>query len=419
MPVETPPKKQVSERRRQQNKQAQKNYRKQNREAITYHCSPNNRVWLGDRQRRNLKLLQDIATSGHGFSIGHANKDAQSAELGMDSLRDVHGVYDPSLTRPPLSGYLDLENVENSFDTTDQPSNSILSTVQQHRLFTKSTLPLTPESFDENSVIGHLLEQEDNFLDDETKTQILEGKISLETILKAGLRALSRGGFSETAHSTSYENAEERTSSNAVLRTDKLLVLQNAHNHFTPSLADVRKNHIRMKQVQYVAACIANASSLGVNLTADGCEDMESFFFRENISESAAKNACMSEFEGLRTHLRPCAAQLMHKHHPYIDALPFPTLRERIIKLAYAEELIDEDELCVDLQNDGLVCWGSALGGGSAATGSGAPWDIRSWEAQPWFLKKWWILIGGAEGEIYKQTQWWCEMRGERSCYPW
>lgn len=81
--------------------------------------------------------------------------------------------------------------------------------------------------------------------------------------------------------------------------------------------------------------------------------------------------------------------------------------------------MIDEDDLCADLQNDGLICWGSSLGGGSAAMGSGAPWDARSWEAQSWFLRKWWILIGGAEGEIYKQTRWWCEMRGERFCNPW
>jgi len=110
----------------------------------------------------------------------------------------------------------------------------------------------------------------------------------------------------------------------------------------------------------------------------------------------------------------------MYRHHPYIDVLPFPTFRERLIKLACAgEPMIDEDELCKDLENDGLICWGSSLGGGSAAMGSGAPWDLRSWEAQDWFMKKWWILIGGAEGEIYKQTQWWCEMRGERSYYPW
>jgi hypothetical protein len=81
--------------------------------------------------------------------------------------------------------------------------------------------------------------------------------------------------------------------------------------------------------------------------------------------------------------------------------------------------MIDEDELCLDLLNDGLICWGSSIGGGNKAIGSGAPWDPRSWEAQSWFMKKWWIVIGGVEGEIYKQTEWWCELRGDRSCYPW
>ena len=56
-------------------------------------------------------------------------------------------------------------------------------------------------------------------------------------------------------------------------------------------------------------------------------------------------------------HLRPCSTQLMHQHHRYIDVLPFPTFRERIIKLAYCEKepMINEDELCQDLI-DGLIC---------------------------------------------------------------
>jgi hypothetical protein len=196
--------------------------------------------------------------------------------------------------------------------------------------------------------------------------------------------------------------------------------VRNANKEYAASLPDAPRNNIRIKQVLFVAACVANASSLGLSLDGLDCDSAESPFFRNSVSESAAKTACLSDFLDLKTHLRPCATQLMHRHHPYIDVLPFPTFRERLIKFACAKEpMIDEDDLCKDLENDGLICWGSSLGGGSAAMGSGAPWDIRSWEAQDWFIKKWWILIGGAEGEIYKQTQWWREMRGERSCYPW
>jgi hypothetical protein len=168
-------------------------------------------------------------------------------------------------------------------------------------------------------------------------------------------------------------------------------------------------------------ACMANGRALGVNVDNRNCNDcVDSPFFRSSMSESAAKKACGKEFSYLKTDLRPCVTQLTHMHHPYIDVLPFPTFRERVIKLAYVDQpIIDEEDLHNDVSNDGLICWGSSMGGECGAIGSGAPWDIRSWEAQPWFLNKWWILLGGVEGQVYKQTQWWREIRGERSCYPW
>jgi hypothetical protein len=143
------------------------------------------------------------------------------------------------------------------------------------------------------------------------------------------------------------------------------------------SLPDIRRNNIRIKKVLFVAACVANASSLRLPLESLNNDSTESPFFRDSVLESAAKTACLSNFPALKTHLRPCAMQLMYRHHPYIDVLPFPTFRERVIKFACAKEpMIDEDELCRDLENDGLICWGSSLGGGSAVTGSGTPWDM-------------------------------------------
>lgn len=266
--------------------------------------------------------------------------------------------------------------------------------------------------------IRGLLEQEGISLGGKTLISVSGKTMSLQRIFEAGLKAISN----ETSlEADSNLEEEECGSEETKLLTDNILVLNNSNGDYKTPLADIRLNHIRIKQVNYVAACITNASYLGFSFELDdSCEMVESPFFRDAFSESAAKTACLNEFGNLGTYLRPTAAQMVVSHHPYIDVLPFPTFRDRIIKLAYVEEpMIDEEELCRDLANDGLVCWGSSLGGGSRATGSGAPWDIRSWEAQPWFLKKWWILIGGAEGEIYKQTQWWCEMRGERFCNPW
>ena len=313
-----------------------------------------------------------------------------------------------------------MERRDGSFGGTRQLLGSFVDTNQQPQPFPATRPPLTPDSSQEHSKISQLLQKEGLILDKTMTLQILEKKIDLQRILKAGLEALSNEALVDVDCSTSDGNGEGCATNSRQLRTDKILVLHNANKEYLASLPDIHRNNIRIKQVLFVAACVANASSLGLPFESLKYDDTESPFFHNSISESAAKAACLSAFPDLKTHLRPCATQLMYRHHPYIDVLPFPVFRERLIKLVCAEEpMIDEDELCQDLTNDGLICWGSSLGGGSAATGSGAPWDIRSWEAQDWFIKKWWILIGGTEGEIYKQTQWWCEMRGERSCYPW
>jgi hypothetical protein len=371
-----------------------------------------------------LQILQDITGSRDGFLIDHVNKGARNIEFGLDVCNnaspEVDGAHDASLTHSHLGAFTEAGSRDGSFGRTGQSRGGLFGTDEQHQSFPIIGLPLAPESSQEEGVIGQLLQQAGLVLDGETRLQILEKKIDLRSILKTGLKALLHETLEDADCSTSHGDREGCATNSTQLRTDKILVVQNASKEYTAALPDIPRNTIRIKQVLFVAACVANASSLGISLEGLNCDSAESPFFRSSVSDSAAKAACLSDFPDLKTHLRPCAAQLMHRHHPYIDVLPFPTFRERLITLTCAKEpMIDEDELCKDLENDGLICWGSSLGGGSAAMGSGAPWDIRSWEAQSWFIKKWWILIGGAEGEIYKQTQWWCEMRGERSCYPW
>lgn len=180
---------------------------------------------------------------------------------------------------------------------------------------------------------------------------------------------------------------------------------------------DSNLNLIRLTQVTFLSACLQNAAMLGLTPATASHDDAESPFFSES-ARLEDMDQVQKGFGHLKIDLRPTKNQLSRRHHPYLDVLPFPTFRERTIALLNVDPpIIDEDELCHDLLNDGLVCWGSAPVVGS--TGSGMPWDIRSWEARPWFLKKWWFLTGGVEGEMYAQTRWWCEMRGDRVPRGW
>ena len=359
-----------------------------------------------------MQALQAIAESKCGLFTDYANSDGQEIQprtpiCAYDSP-EVDGAHDAS-THPYLRIFTGMERRGSLSDANKQP-----------RSFPITGLHVTPESTDAHGVMRRLLQQEGLDLDEKTILQILEKEIDIQAIFKAGLKALLHDTLVNVHSSTTFDVRESCAANSAELRTDKILVVQNTRKEYVASVPDIHRNNIGVKQVLFVAACIANASLLGLSVESLDCCSAKSPFFRNSISESAAKAACLSDFQHLKPHLRPCVAQLMYRHHPYIDVLPFPTVRERLIKLACDNEpMIDEDEFCNDLENDGLICWGSSVGSGSSVVGSGAPWDVRSWEAQDWFVKKWWILIGGAEGEIFKQTQWWREMRGERSCYPW
>lgn len=142
--------------------------------------------------------------------------------------------------------------------------------------------------------------------------------------------------------------------------------------------------------------------------------ETKSPFFRSGIRKETAEEMCSTGFANIRLHLRPVVSQLLSDHYAYLDTLPFPRFRERAIGLICSKPpMIDESDFFNDLLNDGLVCWSLDPTKSELGTAASGPWDLRCWEARPWFLKKWWILIGGTQSKIYRQTVWWREMRGE------
>lgn len=184
-------------------------------------------------------------------------------------------------------------------------------------------------------------------------------------------------------------------------------------------LPDLHTNTIRLTQMSFVAAVLHNASMLGITASEILSHDTESYFYINRGASDASKHTTQEPtLDHIKEHLKPTQNQLTHRHHPYIDTLPFRAFRDRLIAVIHAQPpIINMPELCHDLQSDGVICWGSNAGAGTGH--SGAPWDIRSWEVRPWFLKKWWMLTEGADGEMYQQAKWWCEMRGEDMPAVW
>ncbi|RFU74841.1 hypothetical protein TARUN_7410 [Trichoderma arundinaceum] len=171
------------------------------------------------------------------------------------------------------------------------------------------------------------------------------------------------------------------------------------------------RNTLRIARLSYFTALFANFGSLGFDFGLFLDERSLSPFCSGSPTKDVGTSAVITD-GNIPSSLRPLPSQFTILHHPYIDALPFPTLRRRALAaLAADPPLLDEDDLCLDLMlHDGLVCWGSANLNG---TDHGTPWDSHSWEAKEWFLRKWKWLIGGQDGELWHSSRWWAAQRGE------
>lgn len=93
--------------------------------------------------------------------------------------------------------------------------------------------------------------------------------------------------------------------------------------------------------------------------------------------------------------LAPTALQIIKPHMPYVDLLPFPSLRDNLLQ---ANGMINGREIWADLVGGQVRVWGKT------------PWDRRGWEVQESFAVKWWWLM---TEEVLEETNFWRVSRGE------
>ncbi|KAB2573248.1 hypothetical protein DBV05_g8071 [Lasiodiplodia theobromae] len=102
--------------------------------------------------------------------------------------------------------------------------------------------------------------------------------------------------------------------------------------------------------------------------------------------------------------LRPTALQLSVSHHPWVDVLPLPELRDNLLRRD--ESTYDKKELCRDLRGfqavedgryGGMVVWGEA-------------WDPRGWEVTDAFAEKWPWVVEGCHA-LWESTAHWRAVR--------
>ncbi|CAM1511245.1 Fc.00g087580.m01.CDS01 [Cosmosporella sp. VM-42] len=105
---------------------------------------------------------------------------------------------------------------------------------------------------------------------------------------------------------------------------------------------------------------------------------------------------------------RPTVSQVMVPHHPMLDFLPWPTVRDRIINIL---ELPDELRPPNAVGPLGLVNFAYDVEHNSEGVRiyGGDPYDPKTWEVGQVLFERWWFLF---DREIIETSNQWRRMRG-------
>ncbi|KIW27592.1 uncharacterized protein PV07_07321 [Cladophialophora immunda] len=230
----------------------------------------------------------------------------------------------------------------------------------------------------------------------------------------------------------------------------------NGLQFFTPKLtvADPYMNHLHLVGEGNVEASLAVALSIGISRSQylnDHPSHFPGCYVALNKPDPSSPTNSSSpvtvsykfahtfmnvtpelqeHLESVKPPMRPTPAQLLNPHPSYLDCLVFPYFRDHAVQ-ASVDGILDHAELFMDLMHGGLVCWGGMSGltnrhgksvkSGKRGMSDSVAWNTRSWEAKRWFLKKWTWLVGTEEEEeargdvdgIWRGSRWWWAMRGE------
>lgn len=149
-----------------------------------------------------------------------------------------------------------------------------------------------------------------------------------------------------------------------------------------------------------LGACLTIATRLGISMLIWDCESMSPFYLGADLSprisgdHSVSRSSCSSgldvDISSLPANMQPTRIQRLLPHHPMLDILPWPTVRDKLIMcFLQPPELrpsnISMGQLVEDLEDeaDGVV----------VREGGTGPWDANIWEVGKALEKRWWFAL--------------------------
>ncbi|KAJ5094733.1 hypothetical protein N7456_010594 [Penicillium angulare] len=154
---------------------------------------------------------------------------------------------------------------------------------------------------------------------------------------------------------------------------------------------------LHLFQLNFTRALIENTKILG--LRSDQLHD-------DAISPFNTAGPWQEEsLDTLPANLKPTMIQLSIPHHPWLDLLPIPQMRDNLI---LAGEFDGEVELCLDMKGSGntrsgIIVWSD-------------PWDPAGWEVTEPFARSWGWVIRNCY-DLAHSTNRWRAKRNERALF--
>jgi hypothetical protein len=147
-------------------------------------------------------------------------------------------------------------------------------------------------------------------------------------------------------------------------------------------------------------ALMTNDQTLGLDKQWLQCVAVSPFYQSHETTKESMQNCPVN--------LKPTSLQCNVEHHPWIDLLPDPIMRNNILLLG---DNYDDEPLCHDIvdnrhgkQSESLIVWGD-------------PSRLESWEIGEDFYKKWFLILQGCHG-LFRATNNWRAKRGEPKLFP-
>ncbi|KAJ6125617.1 hypothetical protein N7471_012934 [Penicillium samsonianum] len=159
---------------------------------------------------------------------------------------------------------------------------------------------------------------------------------------------------------------------------------------------------LSLVQFNMTRALVANAKTLGLTTR---------LMSRQARSHFASAGVETTFIDSLPPSLQPTIFQLTIPHHPWIDLLPVPELRDNL--LHRSPDLYDAAQLCRDMRGFQQVTGGR---GGVAVWGQS--WDPHGWEISPAFAQKWPWVVQNCHS-LLESTNHWRRTRGEAPLRVW